>query len=128
MMPSNMIYSLLNVGRIIAGPGSLSTIQEIPATYGAQKVLIITDQGVWNAGLIEEPKNILESAGVRVAVIHDTLPEPTVGQVTELFRQAKNRLRAQLKLKYPARQQQRLLNAFSVYRHSKLCIYFWFYC
>jgi alcohol dehydrogenase class IV len=90
MMPSNAVYSLLNVGRIIAGPGSLSTIQEIPAAYGAQKVLIITDQGVWNAGLIEEPKNILESAGVRVAVIHDTLPEPTVGQVTELFRQAKN--------------------------------------
>jgi alcohol dehydrogenase class IV len=90
MMPSNMIYSLLNVGRIIAGPGSLSTIQEIPATYGAQKVLIITDQGVWNAGLIEKPKNILESAGFRVAVIHDTLPEPTVGQVTKLFRQAKN--------------------------------------
>jgi alcohol dehydrogenase class IV len=90
MMPSNMIYSLLNVGRIIAGPGSLSTIQEIPATYGAQKVLIITDQGVWNAGLIEKPKNILESAGFRVAVIHDTPPEPTVGQVTKLFRQAKN--------------------------------------
>ena len=90
MMPSNMIYSLLNVGRIIAGPGSLSTIQEIPATYGAQKVLIITDQGVWNAGLIEKPKNILESAGFRVAVIHDTPPEPTVGQVAKLFREAKN--------------------------------------
>ena len=90
MMPSNMIYSLLNVGRIIAGPGSLSTIQEVPAAYGAQKVLIITDQGVWNAGLIEKPKNILESAGFRVAVIHDTPPEPTVGEVIKLFRQAKN--------------------------------------
>ena len=89
MMPSNMIYTLLNVGRIIAGPGSLSTIQEIPAAYGAEKVLIITDQGVWNAGLIEKPKTILESAGFRVAVIHDTPPEPAVDQVKTIFQQAK---------------------------------------
>jgi len=90
MMPSNMIYSLLNVGRIIAGPGSLSTIHEIPAAYGAQKVLIITDQGVWNAGLIEKPKTILETAGFRVAVIHDTPPEPAVDQVKTIFQQAKS--------------------------------------
>jgi alcohol dehydrogenase class IV len=89
MIPSNMIYTLLNVGRIIAGPGSLSTIQEIPAAYGAEKVLIITDQGVWNAGLIEKPKTILESAGFRVAVIHDTPPEPAVDQVKTIFQQAK---------------------------------------
>jgi alcohol dehydrogenase class IV len=85
----NTIYSLLNVGRIIAGPDSLSTIKEIPAAYGAQKVLIITDQGVWNAGLIEKPKTILESAGFRVAVIHDAPPEPDVDQVKAIFRQAK---------------------------------------
>ena len=90
MMPSNMIYTLLNVGRIIAGPGSLSTIQEIPAAYGAEKVLIITDQGVWNAGLIEKPKTILETAGFRVAVIHDTPPEPAVDQVKTIFQQAKS--------------------------------------
>jgi len=89
MMPSNMIYTLLNVGRIIAGPGSLSMIQEIPVAYGAEKVLIITDQGVWNAGLIEKPKTILESAGFRVAVIHDTPPEPAVDQVKTIFQQAK---------------------------------------
>jgi alcohol dehydrogenase len=90
MMPSNMTYSLLNVGRIIAGPGSLSMIQEIPAAYGVQKVLIITDRGVWSAGLIEKPKTILESAGLRVAVIHDTPPEPEVDQVKRIFEQAKN--------------------------------------
>jgi alcohol dehydrogenase class IV len=89
MTPYNTIYSLLNVGRIIAGPASLSTIKEIPAAYGAQKVLIITDQGVWNAGLIEKPKTILESAGFRVAVIHDTPPEPDVDQVKAIFQQAK---------------------------------------
>lgn len=90
MTHTNMNYSLLNVGRIIAGPGSLSTIQEIPAAWGAQNVLIITDQGVWNAGLIEKPKSHLESVGVGVAVIHDTPPEPTVEQVRSIFRQAQS--------------------------------------
>jgi alcohol dehydrogenase class IV len=89
MTPSNTIYSLLNVGRVIAGPGSLSAIREIPAAYGAQKVLIITDQGVWNAGLIEKPKSLLESAGINVAVIRDTPPEPDVDQVKAIFLQVK---------------------------------------
>jgi alcohol dehydrogenase len=89
MTASNASYSLLNVGRIIAGPGSLSAIREIPAACEVQKVLIITDPGVWNAGLIEKPKSLLESAGVDVAIIHDTPPEPTVDQVRAIFRQAK---------------------------------------
>jgi alcohol dehydrogenase class IV len=88
MTPSNTNYSLLNIGRIIAGPGSLSAIPDIPAAYGAQKVLIITDQGVWNAGLIEKPISLLESAGICVAIINDTPPEPTVDQVKAIFRQA----------------------------------------
>jgi alcohol dehydrogenase len=90
MTHCNTIYTLLNVGRIIAGPGSLSTIQEIPAAWGAKKVLIITDQGVWNAGLIEKPKTLLESAGVGVAIIHDTPPEPTVDQVRAILREAQS--------------------------------------
>jgi alcohol dehydrogenase len=91
MMLSVKIYSLLNVGKIIAGPGSLSGIGDIPASYGAQNVLIITDRGVWGAGLIEKPKAILESAGIRVTVIHDTPPEPEVDQVKATFEQAKSK-------------------------------------
>jgi len=95
MTHTNMNYSLLNVGKIIAGPGSLSAIGEMPAAYGAQNVLIITDQGVWTAGLIEKPKSHLESAGVSVTVIHETPPEPTVEQVKAIFRQAQS-LEAQM--------------------------------
>ncbi|MBI5603271.1 MAG: iron-containing alcohol dehydrogenase [Deltaproteobacteria bacterium] len=85
---SSPIYSLLNVRRIIAGPGSLSRVHEIPASYGARKILMITDQGVWDAGLIEKPKEILESAGYGVEIIHQTPPEPAVDQVKAIFREA----------------------------------------
>ena len=61
-------YTLLNVGRIIAGPGSIESINEVVTDLGARKVLIISDKGVARAGLIEKPKAILEAAGVTVAV------------------------------------------------------------
>lgn len=89
MMSDTGIYTLLNVGKIVAGINSIGALKDIVADFGAQKVLIITDQGVWHAGLIEKPKSILESAGIQVAIINDTPPEPDVQQVNEIFEAAK---------------------------------------
>ena len=83
------IYSILNVGRIVAGINSIENIKDFAAEYDAQKALIITDQGVWKAGLIERPKNILEAAGLQVEVINTTPPEPAVNHVNEIFDKAK---------------------------------------
>jgi alcohol dehydrogenase class IV len=88
-------YSLLNVGKIIVGSNRIESIKEVATDYGANTVLIITDKGVWNAGLIDRPKSLLESAGIRVEVINNTPPEPEVEQVNEIFRAAKN-LKCQL--------------------------------
>ncbi|WP_263771603.1 iron-containing alcohol dehydrogenase [Propionivibrio soli] len=82
-------YTLLNAGRIVAGPGSVANITEIVAEIGAEKVLIITDKGVAGAGLIDKPKALLESAGVAVAVIDNTPPEPDVDQVNAIVAAAR---------------------------------------
>lgn len=82
-------YTLLNAGRIIAGPGSIAGIKEVAADLGAERVLIVTDQGVAGAGLIERPRKILEDAGLRVAVLDDTPPEPEVGQVEAILAAAR---------------------------------------
>ena len=76
-------YTLLNAGKIIGGLNSIERIKEVIDEQAVTKALIITDQGIWNAGLIEKPKNILESIGVQVTVIHSTPPEPEVEQVNE---------------------------------------------
>ena len=78
-------YSILSPGRIVAGPGSIESIAEIAADLGANYVLIVSDKGVARAGLIDRPKALLEAAGITVAVIDDTPPEPEVGQVEALF-------------------------------------------
>lgn len=85
----SQIYSLSNIGKIVAGPDSIEQITEIVADYKAENVVIITDQGVWNSGLVERPKALLEAEGVHVHVINNTPPEPTVDQVNEIFQTAK---------------------------------------
>ena len=46
-------YSILNAGRIVAGPDSIEQIADIVKDYGASRVLIISDKGVARAGLID---------------------------------------------------------------------------
>lgn len=82
-------YSILMPSRVVAGPGSIESIAEIVADFGVKRVLIVSDKGVARAGLIEQPKALLEAAGLSVAVIDDTPPEPEVGQVEALFAVAK---------------------------------------
>ena len=82
-------YTLLNAGRIIAGPGSIEGIKDVVADLGATKVLIITDKGVAGAGLIAKPKGLLEAAGIEVAVIDTTPPEPEVNQVNAILEAAR---------------------------------------
>lgn len=84
------VYSLVNAGKIVAGASSIKAISDIVTDYQAKKVLLITDQGVWNAGLVQKPKNLLESAGVAVKIINTTPPEPNADQVSQIFETAKN--------------------------------------
>ena len=82
-------YSLFNVGKIAAGIGSIQAISDFAAEYGIKTALIITDQGVWNTGLIEKPRKILEEAGVLVEIINNTPPEPSTEHVNQVFQAAK---------------------------------------
>jgi alcohol dehydrogenase class IV len=82
-------YSLVNARRVIAGPGSIDAIGEVASDHAAGKVLIVTDRGVRDAGLIERPRRVLESAGIAVEVIDDTPPEPEGGHVERIFGLAK---------------------------------------
>ncbi len=89
-MSTHSTYSLLNAGRIVAGPDSIEQIADIVKDYGATRVLIISDKGVARAGLIERPMALLEAAGITVSILDDTPPEPEVEQANAIFTAAKN--------------------------------------
>lgn len=84
------LYSLLNIGKIVAGAGCIAQIKDVVESFEAKNVVVITDQGVWQTGLIDKPKKILEDAGINVHIINDTPPEPALEQVNAIFNAAKN--------------------------------------
>ena len=83
------IYSLQIPGKVIAGVDSIESLKDIIKNEKVEKALIITDKGVWNAGLVEKPIEILKSCGCNIEVINNTPPEPEVSQIEEIFKSVK---------------------------------------
>ncbi len=50
-----------------------------------RSVLIITDKGIVNCGLVDPIKKALDTSGIRYAIYDETLPNPTVDNVEEAF-------------------------------------------
>jgi alcohol dehydrogenase class IV len=83
------ICTLFNAGRIIAGAGSIERLPELVADLGARRVLIVSDQGVAAAGLVDRPRQLLAGAGIEVRVLDDTPPEPEVRHVEAIYTAAR---------------------------------------
>ncbi|MBK6334626.1 MAG: iron-containing alcohol dehydrogenase [Betaproteobacteria bacterium] len=81
--------TLLNAGRVVAGPGSIERLPDLVDELGGRRVLIVSDQGVARAGLVDRPRQLLVAAGLAVTVLDDTPPEPEVKHVEMLFAAAK---------------------------------------
>ncbi|PJG84422.1 iron-containing alcohol dehydrogenase [Conservatibacter flavescens] len=82
------VYSLFNPGKVIGGAGSIAQIADVVVGYNAKNVLLITDTGVFNAGLVAKPQQILEQAGIVVQIISDVPPEPPISAVNHIFDEA----------------------------------------
>jgi len=80
-MKPNLIYQHSNPGVRIFGAGAL---KRLPKALGpSTKPLVITDQGVVKAGLLDQVAGLLEEAGLSRAVYDRTLPDPPVSQAEE---------------------------------------------
>ncbi|MGV6988144.1 iron-containing alcohol dehydrogenase [Testudinibacter sp. P80/BLE/0925] len=82
------IYSLFNPSKVIGGAGSITQIADVAQGYNAKNVVLITDTGVFKAGLTAKPQRILEQAGIAVHIISDVPPEPPLEAVNHIFNEA----------------------------------------
>ncbi len=82
------VYSIGQIRKIISGAGSLDSLAETAKSFNAHNIVIITDAGVFKAGLIAKPQQLLEDAGFAVSVIKDVPPEPSYEQVKAIYQQA----------------------------------------
>lgn len=89
-----MSHSILHAGRVIAGAGSLDQLPALAAELRASRVLIVSDKGVAAAGLVQPAQDALAKAGLAVAVVDNTPPEPDVRDVEAVLAAAREGLGA----------------------------------
>jgi alcohol dehydrogenase class IV len=78
--------------RIVAEDGAALKLGEIARGLGAVRALVVTDQGLVQAGLIDDPVAALKAAGVEPVLFTDVLadpPEPAVMQAVAAAVEAK---------------------------------------
>ncbi|WP_035321696.1 iron-containing alcohol dehydrogenase [Peribacillus kribbensis] len=68
------------------GVGKLNELPEILKAQNYQHVLIVTDPGIANSGLLERLENILTSSEIRYTVFKEVQPDPTL-EVVDTVRQ-----------------------------------------
>ncbi|UCC90321.1 MAG: iron-containing alcohol dehydrogenase [Dehalococcoidia bacterium] len=72
-----MIYQIMLPGKIRFGVGSLDTLGDEATKLAAKQVLIVTDPGVYQAGLADSVKERLSKAKLSVDIFSEAEPEPT---------------------------------------------------
>lgn len=74
---------------LVFGPGAVSQLGERTARLGCRRVLLITDERLVAAGLVDQARAPLDEAGVRVDVFDGGEPEPSLESVDRALSQAK---------------------------------------
>jgi len=72
----NRITLFRTVPRIVMGPGALNQLADEVAAQKAKKVLIVTDQGLIGAGLVQQAQAVLEKGGIEYAVFGNVEADP----------------------------------------------------
>lgn len=77
-------YSLKMPKNIIAGEHAMEQLAAIIAK-GIKKIVIFTDKGILAAGLVEQPKQVIENAGIAYSILSDIPAEPTYHDAQQMI-------------------------------------------
>lgn len=76
---------LLNIHepKLISGEGSLEKIPGVLKEKNLNNPLIVTDNSLYELGLLNELFDILKNAGVKYSIFHEVVPNPTIKNVND---------------------------------------------
>jgi len=86
---ASKVYQVMVPKTIRFGVGALYTLGDEASKLEAKKTLIITDPGVYQAGLVDPIKEQLSRAGLLIEVFADAEPEPTLPKLNDVANQLK---------------------------------------
>jgi alcohol dehydrogenase len=75
--------------RLVFGVGTLARLGELVRDLPAQRVLIVTDKGIVQAGIVAKALAVLESAGIESILFDRVHENPTTDDVAECLQVAK---------------------------------------
>jgi alcohol dehydrogenase len=76
--------------RVVFGPGTLGRLGALAAELGGQRVLLVTDKGLRQAGHEAQAIERLKESGLDVAVFDDVHPNPTTDDVDQALAAARD--------------------------------------
>lgn len=85
---NNFIFQ--TVGSIIQEPGVTNRLGEIAAGIGMSRVLLVSDPGIAEIGLLERAETGLHSGGLKVSTFSEVLPDPPVNNIMAALEQARD--------------------------------------
>lgn len=85
-----MSYKLKVPSDLFAGKGSIAYIKEILDDHDAEKVMIYTDKGINEAGLLDLLFEVIDSTKVEYKVFDEINPEPSYEEVHKVKEETEN--------------------------------------
>ncbi len=70
-----------SAGQIVFGNGALRRLPQLIRRLGAQRVAVLTDPGVAQAGVLRRVEQVLAEAGMHAFVYAEAMPEPDIASV-----------------------------------------------
>ena len=89
------IWEYFSSGNIVFGNGSIQKLDSILQKLKARNVLLITDPGIKNAGILDIVLGVLKRADIQVVVYDQVVPEPPVKAALECYEFAKSQMSAE---------------------------------
>jgi len=71
-------WSFSTAGQLVFGAGAIEQLGVLSARRGLKCVLVVTDQNLANAGVVEKVRGPLQSVGIRAEVFDGGEPEPSI--------------------------------------------------
>jgi len=70
------MYDFMSVKRIVTGCGAISVLGKEVKKLNAEKVLIVTDKGILNAGIVDKALNVLKKEGIKFEIFDEIESNP----------------------------------------------------
>src|SRR4051812_38679454 len=71
-------WTFHSAGQIVFGPGAAASLGKIAARLRLKRVLIVTDQVLVKAGVVDQVRSPLAESGIAVEVFDGGEPEPSI--------------------------------------------------